>query len=220
VPLIEIGAPSDGGAALRAALSSVPPGSWLVVTAATAVAPVLAAAPSFEHLVGLKVAALGPATAQALEVAGLAVDVVGRGGGGRGLVEPLLAELAGRDEIVVLAQAEEPQGALASELRRAGIELIEASAYTTRPRSVSEAERAPLVASSLVVLASPSAARALADAVAGHTGPTPSVVTFGETTADAARALGFDDVRAAMDPDTESVIDALLASWSARSGDA
>ena len=74
VPLIAIGPPADGGAALRAALNDVADFDWVVVASANGAAAVgeaVAGAP------GVRLAAVGSTTAPALEAAaGRSVDLV------------------------------------------------------------------------------------------------------------------------------------------------
>jgi len=219
VPLIETVGPSDDGAALEAAVSTMVPGTWLVLTAATAVGPVLAAASGHELRGRCKIAALGPGTAAALEQAGVAVDLMGEGGGAMGLVRPLASVLE-PGGVVVLAQAEAPAAGLADALRAEGLTVVEVAAYGTVPRSVSQDERAQLRAADLVLLASPSAARSLAEAVGTASASSLRIVAFGETTAQGARDAGFVHVRSAERPATDSLLQALADSWSPRSGDA
>lgn len=219
VPLIETVGPTDGGRALREAVTTMPHGTWLVLTAATAVGPLLDVATNQELSGRCKVAALGPGTASALEEAGLPVDLVGEGGGARGLVRPLVGAVD-PGALVVLAQAEVPAAGLAEALRAAGLEVSEVAAYATVERAVSAEERAELQAADLVVLASPSAARSLASALGDTSVSPPEIVAFGESTALGARAAGFSSVTVAERPDRSGVLEALVGSWSPRSGDA
>lgn len=219
VPLIVTVGPSDGGRALREAITTMPKGTWLVLTAATAVGPLLEIVTSQDLSRRCKLAALGPGTAAALAEAGLPVDLVGEGGGAQGLVQPLVGAVD-TGALVVLIQAQVPAAGLADALRAAGLEVSEVPAYATVEREVSAEERAELQGADLVVLASPSAARSLASALGDTSAPSPEVVVFGETTAREARAQGFGQVTVADRPDRSGVLEALVASWSPRSGDA
>ena len=102
VPLIEIVDPLDGGAALRAAASSLDAYDWVVVTSPNgarrlldAIAAVGAVAdqpswPSWQRLGGSNVPAIavvGPGTAQVFLEQGVAVDLIPRRAIGEGLVE-------------------------------------------------------------------------------------------------------------------------------------
>ena len=64
VPLIAIGPPADGGGALRAALNDVAGFDWVVVTSSNGAAAVGDAVAGAR---GVRLAAVGPATARALE---------------------------------------------------------------------------------------------------------------------------------------------------------
>ncbi|HEV7685510.1 MAG TPA: uroporphyrinogen-III C-methyltransferase, partial [Acidimicrobiia bacterium] len=80
LPVIEIGEPDDGGAALREAAGRVGEYDWVVFTSANAVVRFFAAlgAVGFDTraLGGRRVAAIGPGTADALASAGVRPDLV------------------------------------------------------------------------------------------------------------------------------------------------
>ena len=84
-PVIAITGPEDGGAALRAALRGLAPGDWLVVTSANGAARAAAQGPLPE---GVRVAAIGPATARRAAEEGLRVALVPK----RSIAEGLLEE--------------------------------------------------------------------------------------------------------------------------------
>jgi uroporphyrinogen-III synthase len=212
--LIEMGPPSDGGRGLRDALELLPAGDWLVVTSASAV-PVLVEAigesgGSGEH----RLAAIGPASAQALEAAGLDVELVGDGSGGASLAQQLLERVAPGSSLL-LAQAEEPMPTLAEALEAAGCRAISEAAYATRPRLLDDSELDSLAEADLVVFASPSAVRACRSALERIGRPIGdlSAVAIGPTTASALSALGFGEVRTAAGADDASLLAAVLASW-------
>jgi uroporphyrinogen-III synthase len=219
VPLIEIVGTSDAGASLRSSIRGLRPGAWLVLTSQTAVAPVLEASRSGADLAAVRIGAVGAATRSAIERAGLTVALTGDGSGGAALADRLVAA-ADPGVQVVLAQAEEPAAGLAEALRSAGLEVVEAAAYATAPRSLSPDERHELHVADAVIVASPSASRALASALEGATGPAPAVVAIGETTALEARAVGLESVFVAERPDARGLVNAVIVAWSARPGHA
>ncbi|MBA3530944.1 MAG: uroporphyrinogen-III synthase [Ardenticatenales bacterium] len=92
-PVIEIVPPEDGYAALDTALATVASYDWLVFTSANAVEPfwerLSAAGKGAESLRHLRLAAVGSATAAALEARGLTVDILPD----RFVAESLLAAL-------------------------------------------------------------------------------------------------------------------------------
>ena len=75
VPLLVRAAPADGGAALRAAVARLDRYAWVAVTSAAGAAALLAALPHGRP-VGVRLAAVGPATADALRRAGVEPDLV------------------------------------------------------------------------------------------------------------------------------------------------
>jgi uroporphyrinogen-III synthase len=132
-------------------------------------------------------AAIGPATADALGGADLVARVSTQ--------EGLLADLPRPVGRVLFAGAESARRLLVDELDADFVPL-----YRTR-------ELAPdLPDADLVVLASPSAARAYA-AIGGH-GP---AVSIGSETSGAARSLGLDVVGEASTPDVDGLLQAVQA---------
>ena len=122
------------------------PPRWLVVTSRAAVAPIRAALASAgkdaRHLHGTRIAAIGPATASALDERGLTPDLVPeREATGRELAEAMLAhdpDLAGRGSRVLLPRQEHGRDELPTALRHAGATVDVVTAYRTSPRSPAE----------------------------------------------------------------------------------
>jgi len=79
-----------------------------------------------------RVAAIGPATAAALEVHGVRAEVVPDEYRAEGLVARLRA-LVGPGDAVLLARAAEARDVLVTELARLGATVVEVAAYRTRP---------------------------------------------------------------------------------------
>jgi uroporphyrinogen-III synthase len=131
-----------------------------------------------------KVAAIGRATAQAWGEVDLIPAVATQ--------EGVLAEIPRPAGRVLFAGAEDARPLLARELEADVVVL-----YRTRPL-------APAIDGDLVVLASPSAARALA-----AVGPGIPVVTIGPETTAAARAVGLEVLREAETPDLEGLVSAV-----------
>ena len=127
VPLIAVGPPSDGGLALHAALRDLASFEWLVVTSANGAAAVGDAA---AHAPTVRVAAVGAATAAALEACtGRAVDLVPDVANSDGL----LAAFPPPPSRVLLAQANRADDRLANGLRAAGHDVVAVEAYATTP---------------------------------------------------------------------------------------
>ena len=76
VPTIRIDPPADGGVALEAALERVDRYQWMVLTSVNGARAVLDRLPDGRRLAGVRLAAIGPATAAALAAAHLPADLV------------------------------------------------------------------------------------------------------------------------------------------------
>ena len=87
LPLTRQVEPADGGAALAAAAASVQDNRWVVLTSVNAVERFMGALRDARALGGVLVAAVGPATADALRRAGVEPDLVPAEHSARGLVE-------------------------------------------------------------------------------------------------------------------------------------
>lgn len=200
VPLIEIGEPLDGGAALRQALARLGAFDWLVVTSANGARR---AGPAAADHPAVRLAAVGPATASVLAAAaGRDTDLVPA----LAQAEGLLAEFPRQPARVLLAQADRARRVLADGLAAMGHHVESVVAYRTVIRTPSGEEVTRLRDVDAVVLASGSAAAAWAaidppsDVV---------VVALGPVTASAAteRGVGVDHVAAS--PDAAAVSDLL-----------
>ena len=96
LPLTRQVEPADGGAALRAAAASVQDNGWVVLTSVNAVDRFMGALRDARALGAVLVAAVGPATADALRRAGVEPDLVPAEHSARGLVEEFPDDAGGR----------------------------------------------------------------------------------------------------------------------------
>ncbi len=131
-PVIEIG-PVEDSAALDQELSRLDRYDWLVLTSLNGVLAVwerLQALGVQNLPAGLRVAAIGPKTAQALEQRGVRPDFVPDTYIAEAIL-PGLGELRGRQ--VLLARADLARPALAEAIRQAGGLAVEVTAYRTLP---------------------------------------------------------------------------------------
>jgi uroporphyrinogen-III synthase len=144
-----------------------------------------------------RVAAIGPGTADALAAEGWDPDLVA----GIHTQEGLVAAFPDRPGGVLFVGAEGARGHLADELRADFV-----AAYRTVERPVAELHEADVV-----LLASPSAARAYARA--GGRGP---AISIGPQTTAAASAAGVDVVAQAESHDLRGLVDS-AAAWRASS---
>jgi len=189
---------------LRAALEQIGAFEWVVFASRHAVAAVLAQlaqAPA-----GLKVAAVGQATAQVLRQRGWPVHLVPEEGDAAALVARFAADgavRAGKTRVLYPASSR-ALPALAAGLRQLGAEVVQVEAYRTAGAALDVADcrawiaRAEIAA---VTFASPSAVDELAHALGendfrkllAHAAP----VAIGRTTARALSARGYQPVIAA-----------------------
>ena len=201
VPLTEPGEPTDGGTGLREALGRLEHFAWLVVTSvngARAVGPAVARAPR------VRLAAVGVATAAALEeLAGRPADLVPA----VQRVAGVLAVFPRGSAAVLVAQGDLASSELTDGLRSLGHRVTAVQAYATVPRPPSEDDIATLRAADAVVLASGSAATALAAVGGVHAAP----VAIGPSTARVAREAGLAVAAVAASPADDDVVAALDA---------
>ncbi len=209
------------------ALSPEPPDlfayRWLLFTSANGVRALAALDPArWPPPPGVRIAAVGPATAAAAAAAGAPADLVPA----RAVAEGLLEELpdpGAPGERVLLARAETGREVLPDGLRARGYEVDVVAVYRTVPvapeRPVVERLRAGEV--DAVTFTSPSTVSQFHAAVPGATGllaggpGSAAVVSIGPVTSARARELGV-PVAAEADPHTDDgVVAAVVAAVSA-----
>lgn len=144
VPSIEI-APPRSWKALDRAIVRLAEHDWVVFTSANGVAAFLArlaaCGKDARALAEVSIAAIGPATAAALETARLRADLVP----GEFTTEALVAALRGvRGKRFLLPRADLANPELAEGLRRAGAVVDEVTAYRIRPARISDDDIARL----------------------------------------------------------------------------
>ncbi|HEU5431433.1 MAG TPA: uroporphyrinogen-III synthase, partial [Thermomicrobiales bacterium] len=216
-PLSRVDDPADW-APLDGALAAARRGAydWVVVTSVNA-APRLERRLAALGAAGLpdrtRVAAIGAATARALEAAGIRVDLLPAPPHAEGLVDAL------RQAGVAGARVLYPHGDLARptlerELTALGASVDAVVAYRNLPTRGAPAAQERLRAGSIdvVMLASPSNARRLAAELAVIPAAWPPAVCVGPVTAQAAQELGFRVVAVADEPSVAGII-AALTSW-------
>ncbi|HRW39541.1 MAG TPA: uroporphyrinogen-III C-methyltransferase [Aquihabitans sp.] len=204
-PAIEIGDPRDGGAALRDAVGRLGSFDWLVLTSPNGVRRTFELIADARALAGVRVAAIGPATAAALAEHRIVADLVPE----RYVAESLLDALpdpppgGGR---ILLARAAVARDVLPDGLRAAGWEVEVAEAYRTRSVALGDELRAQVRAADAVTFTSSSTVANLCDAIGPDQVPA-VVVSIGPITSATARERGL-AVAAEADPHT---IDGLVA---------
>jgi uroporphyrinogen III methyltransferase / synthase len=206
VPVIEIGEPADGGAALRAAASRAGTYDWIVLTSPNGAEQFVSCLRDGRDLGGARLAAIGPGTADALARCHLVADLVPERFVAEGLLEALLAEQDGAPARALLPRAAIARDVLPDGLREHGWEVEVVEAYRTRPVVPTDDQRAAVSAADVVTFTSSSTVTNFIDAFGIESLP-PLVACIGPVTAATARSLGIEpDVEAA-----EHTIDGLVA---------
>jgi uroporphyrinogen-III synthase len=197
-PAIAIGPPASTEE-LDRALRDLRPFAWVVFASANAVDWTLARMAALgipaESLAAPRLAAVGPATAEALRRSVRAPDLVPADARAEALAARLAPEVRGVR--VLVPRAEEGRPELTDGLAHAGAEVVAPVAYRTLPADPATLrplgdllERSEIDA---VVFASPSAVRSVAEAL-GARAPLlarAAVAVIGPTTAEAARQAGW-----------------------------
>jgi uroporphyrinogen III methyltransferase/synthase len=148
--------PPASWAALDAALGDLARFTWVIFTSVNGVSMVDRRlgdlGRSWSALAGARVAAIGPATAAALERHGVRVALVPEEYRAEGLVGRLRGVVGGGDRIL-LPRAAQTRDLLVTELRRLGTDVTEVAAYQTRSAEAgASAVRSALAASGVDVV--------------------------------------------------------------------
>jgi uroporphyrinogen III methyltransferase/synthase len=216
LPVIEIGEPADGGAALRDAARGVGGYDWVAFTSANAVvrffAALAAVGADTRALARVKVAAIGPGTAEALAGGGVRADLVPE----RFVAESLVAAFPPGGGRVLLPRAAVARDALPAGLAERGYTVDVVEAYrTVVGRPAPEALAAAATADAVTFTSSSTVTNYLT--VAGDLPVPPVVACIGPVTADTARAAGLTvDVVAAehtIDGLVSALVEALATDW-------
>ena len=189
---VVLGAPAPEPELLERAARSLERFDWLIVASQRALSALMAARGGRPLPAALRTAAVGERTAAALVAAGADSPLTATSAGAAALITLLRDADRWSGKRVLLPRALEGGRAIADALRRRGADVEEVVAYRTVPRP-----RAEIVAAwqdarpDAAVVASPSAARALVDAVgAGSLRGLSRVAAMGSTTAMQLMALG------------------------------
>jgi uroporphyrinogen III methyltransferase/synthase len=216
LPVIEIGEPDDGGAALREAAGRVGGYDWVAFTSANAVSRFFRALAGIgsdtRALAGCRVAAIGPGTADALGAAGVRADLVPE----RFVAESLLDAFPPGPGRVLLPRAAVARDALPAGLAERGWSVDVVEAYrTVVARPSPEALAAAATADAVTFTSSSTVTNYLA--VGGDLPVPPVVACIGPITADTARAAGLTVDVVAAEHTIEGLVTALTAALGRRS---
>jgi uroporphyrinogen III methyltransferase/synthase len=221
--------PADDPEAIERAAASVRQFQWVVCESAHAahrfMKAVLAGGRDLRALGGVKVAAVGPSTADQLRAGGLMPDVVVPESSTEATVEALASHgsLEGAQILVVRpdhGRPDHPREGMAAELRRRGADAQDLIAYRTVPEAPESTAAQELYRQLLegridaVTFTTPTAVQRFADLIgrdqAADLLNTTVVVTIGPVTAAAAQALGVTHPVVADPYTVDGLVDALV----------
>ena len=221
MPVIAIAAPDDGGAALAAAVRRLHTYDWLVVTSANGARALLEAIDDLRALAGVRLAAIGPATAAVLAAARVPAALVPARFVAEGLLDEFPAPPSGGGR-VLLVRAAVARDTLPDGLRGAGWTVEVVAAYRTVAAQVPDDALAEAGAADVALVTSPSTVERLAGLLgADHLAPGgagPAVIAIGPVTAAAAETLGVRVDAVAERYDVDGLLE-VVCRWATASGD-
>jgi uroporphyrinogen III methyltransferase / synthase len=213
----------DGGAALRATAAGVAAGryGWVVLTSVNAVERFMSELRDARVLASVLVAAVGPATADALRRSGVEPDLVPAHHSARGLVEQF-PDGSADAAAVLFPCADIAPDTVVDGLASKGWSVDRVTAYRTmRAVAPDRAVLARVAAADALVFTASSSVLAFAE-LRGPDGaavPAPRhVVCIGPATAETAREAGYSGVRQAQDASTEGIVAELVDSFGSGGG--
>jgi len=204
VPTIEIADPADGGERLRWAVGRLASYDWVVFTSANAVDRVLAEIPDARRFGAARIAAVGRATAAALERARLVADLVPE----RFVAEGLLDVFPPGPGRVLLPRAADARDVLPDGLVSRAYEVDIVDAYRTVPAHLDPAVLDAAAGADAITFTSSSTVTNYL-AVAGRQRVPALVACIGPITARTAEDAGLHVDVMAEESSVESLVDAL-----------
>jgi uroporphyrinogen III methyltransferase/synthase len=207
VPTIQIADPADGGVALRDALSRLREFAWVAFASANAVHRVFAEIPDARVLGGVKVAAVGKATAASLATRGVRADLVPPVAVAEELAKAF-GPAAPPGSRVLLPQAAGARDALGEGLRRLGYEVEAVEAYRTTHPEPSEDVASALKGAHAITFSSSSTVEGFVESYGRDLLP-PLVATIGPITTQTAERLGIAVDAEAREASVEGLVAAL-----------
>ena len=219
IPAIEIAPPASYDV-LDQSLAVLSTFDWLLFTSANAVD--VFAARRDPSMLPKNIAAIGPATAKAIESLGLTVDLLPSRYVAESFAEALIPNAAGKR--ILLIRAEEARDVLPEALTSAGAQLIIAPAYRNRvPEASIPAIRdlfsLPERYPDIITLTSASTARslsALLDAAGLALPHDIKLASIGPVTTAAIRELGYEPAVEAQEATIQALVDAVRHHFAAR----
>jgi uroporphyrinogen III methyltransferase/synthase len=207
-------------APLRTSIDTISDYDWLIFTSQNAVAifweQLLGRGKDSRALAGLKIAAVGPATAGALLEHGITVDVIPE----RFVAEGLLESMREREDVaggkVLYITAEGARDVLPAGLREIGASLVIVEAYRTIPDGAGAEKLARAIEAGKVDLAtftSASAVRGYIEAVGEDLALRIPAASIGPQTSDALREAGIEVEAEAEESTIDGLVSAVLRAF-------
>ncbi|HET9077316.1 MAG TPA: uroporphyrinogen-III C-methyltransferase [Acidimicrobiales bacterium] len=218
-PTIRIDPPGDGGAGLDRAAAALRAGAyrWIVFTSANAVDALMARVPDARRLGGVSLAAVGPATAAALQHYRLVADLVPERQEAAGLLAAFPAPhssdpfgMAPSERRVLFPRAAEGREVLVDGLAGKGWQVDLVEAYRTVPAPADDGVRAEVGSADAVCFSASSTVTGFL-ASYGPAAVPPVVVCIGPVTADTARAAGLAVTAVADSASVDGLVDAVVS---------
>jgi uroporphyrinogen III methyltransferase / synthase len=207
VPLIGFASPIDGGEALARAAARVSSFDWVVFTSANAVERFVSLLSDARAFGNARVAAIGPATADALAARGVAADLVPERFVAEGLLEVFPVPSGGGR--VLLPRAAKARSELPEGLASLGWSVEVVEAYRTVKPPVTEEQEEAMRRATAVTFTSSSTVKGLVEGVGKEAIP-PVVACIGPVTAGTARSLGLEVAVEAREYTLPGLVDALV----------
>ena len=212
VPVIRIEPPSDGGAGLARTAQAVKEGAygWVVFTSANAVDALLDLIPDTRAIGSTCIAAVGPATAEALARYRIVPDLLPDRQHAEALLEAFPDPPAPAGSVVLFPRAAAGTDVLVRGLRQAGWEVDLVEAYRTVTEKVEDALRAQIETAHAICFASSSSVTGFVEQLGPRAVPG-RVVCIGPATAQTAERAGL-AVDAVASPHTiDGLIEAVIS---------
>jgi uroporphyrinogen III methyltransferase/synthase len=210
LPAIDIEDPDDGGAALRRAANGIHNYDWLVLTSANGARRLLAELRDARSLGGVKVAAIGPGTADALLRGNVRADLVPDRFVAEALLDAFPSPPGDRTGRVLLARAAVARDVLPEGLRERGWTVDVVDAYKTVAAAPSREQVEAAATADLITFTSSSTVERYLEVARREDIPA-KVACIGPVTAGTARAHGLRVDIEAQVHSIEGLVDAIVS---------
>lgn len=217
IPTIAIAEPADGGAGLRASLERLDEFEWVIVTSPNGARRFVDALGDARRLAGVKLAAIGPATADVLASSSLLADLVPDRYVAEALVEAMGAPTGDRRRVLI-ARAAVARDVLPDGLAAAGWDVEVVEAYRTIRPEPTGRHREALADADTITFTSSSTVTNFVDMFGAEAVP-PTVACIGPITAATARDLGLTVAVEAPVHTVDGLVDALVVALEPRVAD-